>query len=541
MAVTFVKVVKSGPRKTTVLASDGNTYTFHGNVAWRANNPGNLRPGKLTNSLGAIGTIDTGSNGKFLVFPDRETGLKAQETLQFETPAYSTKTIAQAIRKYAPAADNNNPDAYAARLAGALGVSVDTKMADLTPAQRAVYMQAQHGVEDNRPGTIAASDGQSVPSEVVQQFRGAPLPPMNITAVGTELDVTARRDGVAATQRQLQAHGFDPGPVDGVSGPKTKAAVKAFQQANGLVVDGIVGPKTQAALATAAPNTLGNFGGRLSGAALNGVDRLTPGKVTHAPTDFTTDPTGTPDPQLLTLGQPRNAVAALSGGAGAGTGAAGSATLRAAPPAMDGIGNGPGSFADLQALGGKQEPPPADTAGNFLTTLGGGLGNTLGTLGQQAQGSLNYLGGQVEKAGQQLPEVADKAKSAIISAAMMSPKARGAIIDPIISNVTNANPLPANASFADRQARAQAREALMNGTPVPQAQPRTITTTYRAPAPAQKHNGGGQQQAAANGNGGQTFKGSSTGRTYTVGGKYSNATGTYVATGDPNKPFQKVA
>ena len=36
---------------------------------------------------------------------------------------------------------------------------------------------------------------------------------------------------------------------DGVNGPKTRAAVREFQRANGLVVDGIVGERTRAALA----------------------------------------------------------------------------------------------------------------------------------------------------------------------------------------------------------------------------------------------------------------------------------------------------
>jgi HK97 family phage prohead protease len=41
--------------------------------------------------------------------------------------------------------------------------------------------------------------------------------------------------------------------VDGIFGPKTLAAVKAFQRAHGLKVDGLVGPKTTAALRTKAP------------------------------------------------------------------------------------------------------------------------------------------------------------------------------------------------------------------------------------------------------------------------------------------------
>lgn len=52
-------------------------------------------------------------------------------------------------------------------------------------------------------------------------------------------------------QRRLLSLGFNPGPTDGKSGPKTIAAVRAFQDKFGLVVDGIAGPQTKAALARA--------------------------------------------------------------------------------------------------------------------------------------------------------------------------------------------------------------------------------------------------------------------------------------------------
>jgi hypothetical protein len=42
--------------------------------------------------------------------------------------------------------------------------------------------------------------------------------------------------------------------VDGIEGPQTKAAIEAFQQANGLAVDGIVGSHTRAALQAAISN-----------------------------------------------------------------------------------------------------------------------------------------------------------------------------------------------------------------------------------------------------------------------------------------------
>lgn len=49
-------------------------------------------------------------------------------------------------------------------------------------------------------------------------------------------------------QAALQLAGFNPGPVDGVRGRQTIAAIKAFQAKNGLSPDGIVGPKTAAKL-----------------------------------------------------------------------------------------------------------------------------------------------------------------------------------------------------------------------------------------------------------------------------------------------------
>jgi putative chitinase len=53
---------------------------------------------------------------------------------------------------------------------------------------------------------------------------------------------------VLEIQRALIARGYDPGAADGVWGPLTKEAVKAFQKDQGLTADGIVGPKTLAAL-----------------------------------------------------------------------------------------------------------------------------------------------------------------------------------------------------------------------------------------------------------------------------------------------------
>ncbi len=61
---------------------------------------------------------------------------------------------------------------------------------------------------------------------------------------------------VSLLQTALRRAGTDPGPADGIFGPATQAAVRAFQRAAGLTGDGVAGPKTHAALE---PWYLGRF------------------------------------------------------------------------------------------------------------------------------------------------------------------------------------------------------------------------------------------------------------------------------------------
>lgn len=53
---------------------------------------------------------------------------------------------------------------------------------------------------------------------------------------------------VLGQQRALVRLGYDPGPLDGLPGPRTALAVARFQTDVGLVADGIVGPFTRDAL-----------------------------------------------------------------------------------------------------------------------------------------------------------------------------------------------------------------------------------------------------------------------------------------------------
>ena len=88
---------------------------FPGSRSHRNNNPGNIEYGDFAKAHGA-----TGSDGRFAIFPDYQTGRNAQENLLFESPGYRNLTLGQAIGKWAPAIENNVP-AYLKTMEAALG------------------------------------------------------------------------------------------------------------------------------------------------------------------------------------------------------------------------------------------------------------------------------------------------------------------------------------------------------------------------------------------------------------------------------------
>lgn len=69
------------------------------------------------------------------------------------------------------------------------------------------------------------------------------------TGVGAPGKAASIKPSKKQIQLALKNAGFDPGPIDGKLGSRTRQAVREFQDVNGLHVDGVVGKRTWAKLA----------------------------------------------------------------------------------------------------------------------------------------------------------------------------------------------------------------------------------------------------------------------------------------------------
>ena len=133
--------------KRTYFYEDGTYLTKEGGtVAWRNNNEGNLRPGKL--SQNRIGV----DKKNFAVFATPEDGHNAKKYLLFKSDSYRNLTLKKAIEKYAPATDHNNPTKYANFIIS--HGKVDNKvMSKYTPDEQTRIMSAMKIQEGYKKGT----------------------------------------------------------------------------------------------------------------------------------------------------------------------------------------------------------------------------------------------------------------------------------------------------------------------------------------------------------------------------------------------------
>ena len=117
--------------------------------------------------------------------------------------------------------------------------SRDRIAARLTPAQLA---KAQRLARQWQPRTSTA---EPPVHEQRPSTSAAPAP----RAPNAGADST--RDRIANLQRALRRLGYDPGPVDGIPGARTRAAIRAFQTDAGLPVNGLISERLESAVLAA--------------------------------------------------------------------------------------------------------------------------------------------------------------------------------------------------------------------------------------------------------------------------------------------------
>lgn len=92
----------------------------------------------------------------------------------------------------------------------------------------------------------------------------------------------SRGEEVKQIQTKLKSWGYYNGEVDGIFGSNTQAAVKKFQQKNGLNVDGVVGEKTLSALGINSSSSNGKNSGNTTNSSSNNSDLYLLAKLVHA-------------------------------------------------------------------------------------------------------------------------------------------------------------------------------------------------------------------------------------------------------------------
>lgn len=150
----IAKVLSTSPGSNTVQRPDGSIETVKGDRNWRNNNPGNIEYGEFAQRMGAIG-----SDGRFAIFPDYETGRKAKAGLIFEGKNYKDLNLTDAIARYAPPSENNTRS-YQASVLSSVG-GQNKRMSDYSEDERRKILDAMQKVEGFKAGKITkVGEGQ---------------------------------------------------------------------------------------------------------------------------------------------------------------------------------------------------------------------------------------------------------------------------------------------------------------------------------------------------------------------------------------------
>ncbi|HEY9130709.1 MAG TPA: XVIPCD domain-containing protein [Dyella sp.] len=249
-----------------------------GTVAWRNNNPGNLKFEYAGSSDTTArtqrtkaralaraqadyqGVVDLDQWGN-AIFESYEAGRKAQKKL-LQNERMNDKTVEQLVKSYSTADYSGNTHhanqvAIIYATADAQGQDLhEKKVVDMSPEELNALADGLAKAEHWKAGSVERT--QPLTEEQLRDTLAASSPTKAASA-GPSTAMHRQGDRSAAVgqlQQDLTELGFTARDgqsiaVDRHFGPRTREAVEAFQQAHGLRADGIAGPATLAALAEA--------------------------------------------------------------------------------------------------------------------------------------------------------------------------------------------------------------------------------------------------------------------------------------------------
>jgi len=147
----IVSVVGSAKGWLKVRTSSHVELRSGGTIAWRNNNPGNLKEGPFSRQHGSVGKDYIGH----AVFPTYNIGKNAAFSLLFSgNSVYNNLSIEAAMKRYAPTSDGNNPNSYANVLARAVNKPKTTRLSQLTSAQKETFLRTLFRFEGYSVGKV---------------------------------------------------------------------------------------------------------------------------------------------------------------------------------------------------------------------------------------------------------------------------------------------------------------------------------------------------------------------------------------------------
>lgn len=124
--------------------------------------------------------------------------------------------------------------------------TIDGSYGSRTKSAVSDFQQSQglksDGIVDKDTWTALAAEPRRVPKTVEENAAIENNAPVQNNAPTTVTTLTKGAAGskVKTLQARLEVEGYDPGPIDGIFGARTAAAVKSFQEYKGLKADGAV-------------------------------------------------------------------------------------------------------------------------------------------------------------------------------------------------------------------------------------------------------------------------------------------------------------